>query len=75
MGERRRALLAAALVGAPRVVVLDEPLESMDRATRALIVDWCAERRAAGAAVLVATHELAPSRRSWTARWSWPAVE
>jgi ABC-2 type transport system ATP-binding protein len=60
MGQRRRALLAAALVGAPRVVVLDEPLESMDRATRALIVDWCAERRAAGAAVLVATHEIGP---------------
>ena len=60
MGQRRRALLAAAFVGAPRVVVLDEPLESMDLATRALIVAWCEERRAAGAAVLVATHEIAP---------------
>ncbi len=30
-GQRRRALLAAAWVGAPKVVLLDEPLESLDR--------------------------------------------
>jgi ABC-2 type transport system ATP-binding protein len=60
MGQRRRALLAAAWIGAPRLVVLDEPLEAMDRPTRAAIVRWAAERRAAGAAVLVATHEVAP---------------
>lgn len=60
MGQRRRALLAAALVGEPLVVVLDEPLETMDRPTRAAIVRWAAARRAAGAAVLVATHDVAP---------------
>ena len=60
MGQRRRALLAAARVGDPAIVVLDEPLETMDRPTRALIVRWAAERRAGGAAVLVATHDVAP---------------
>ena len=60
MGQRRRALLAAAWVGDPRLVVLDEPLETMDRPTRAAVVRWAAERRAGGAAVLVATHEVAP---------------
>ena len=60
MGQRRRALLAAAWIGSPRVLVLDEPLEAMDRGMRVTIVEWVAERRAAGAAVLVATHELAP---------------
>jgi ABC-type multidrug transport system ATPase subunit len=60
LGQRRRVLLAAAWVGHPRLVVLDEPLEAMDRATRAAIVAWVAERRTEGAAVLVATHELAP---------------
>ncbi len=60
MGQRRRALLAAAWVGSPRLVVLDEPLEAMDRPTRAAVVRWAGERRAAGAAVLVATHEVAP---------------
>lgn len=60
MGQRRRALLAAAWIGTPRLLVLDEPLEAMDRPTRAAVVRWVAERRADGAAVLVATHELAP---------------
>ena len=60
MGQRRRALLAAAFIGEPLVVVLDEPLETMDRPTRAAIVRWVAARRAAGAAVLVATHDVAP---------------
>ena len=60
MGQRRRALLAAAFVGEPLVVVLDEPLEMMDRPMRAAIVQWAAARRAAAAAVLVATHDVAP---------------
>lgn len=60
MGQRRRVLLAAAWVGTPTLVVIDEPLEAMDRPTRAAVVRWAAERRAAGAAVLVATHEIAP---------------
>lgn len=34
MGQRRRAVLAAALVGAPRHVLLDEPLETLDRSGR-----------------------------------------
>ncbi len=64
MGQRRRALLAAALVGDPRVVILDEPLESMDRATRELIVGWVGRLRADARCVLVATHETAPFARS-----------
>jgi len=60
MGQRRRALLAAARLADAPVLVLDEPLEAMDRDTRALIVRWVRERRAAGATVLIATHELAP---------------
>ena len=63
MGQRRRALLAAALIGDPRAVVLDEPLESMDRATRQLIVGWVERLRADGRCVLVATHETAPFAR------------
>ncbi len=60
MGQRRRALLAAAWIGDARLAVLDEPLEAMDRPTRAAVVRWVAQRRAAGAAVLLATHEVAP---------------
>ena len=60
MGQRRRALFAAALIGDPMVVLLDEPLETMDRAMRETIVEWLAQRLAAGATAVVATHELEP---------------
>ena len=40
--------------------VLDEPLETMDRAMRDLICEWTRARRAAGATVLIATHDLQP---------------
>ena len=60
MGQRRRALFATALIGDPRVIVLDEPLETMDHAMRDLICDWVRARRAAGATILIATHDLQP---------------
>ena len=59
MGQRRRAMLASALVGEPRVIILDEPLETLDVEMRAFIVEWVASLRVAGAAVLVATHDVA----------------
>ena len=37
-----------------RAIVLDEPLETMDASMHAFIGEWVAERRAAGATVLVA---------------------
>ncbi len=60
LGQRRRAVLAAALVGSPRHLLLDEPLESMDRAARAGILAWIENRLAAGTVVVVAAHDLEP---------------
>jgi ABC-type multidrug transport system ATPase subunit len=60
MGQRRRALLAAGLTGDPSTLVLDEPLETMDRPTRELVVEWVRARVIANATVLVATHEIEP---------------
>ena len=60
MGQRRRALFATALLGDPRTVILDEPLETMDQAMRDLIIAWVRERRSLGATVLLATHDLEP---------------
>ena len=34
MGQRRRVVLAAAWIGSPNTILLDEPLESMDRTIR-----------------------------------------
>jgi ABC-2 type transport system ATP-binding protein len=60
MGQRRRAVLAAAWIGFPRVVLLDEPLEAMDRLIRQDILEWLQQLLSRGAAVVLATHELEP---------------
>jgi ABC-type multidrug transport system ATPase subunit len=59
LGQRRRAFLAAALVGAPALLLLDEPSNGLDPDGVAMLVALLRERCAAGAAVLVATHDLA----------------
>ena len=60
MGQRRRAVLAAAWIGEPRTVLLDEPLEAMDRGMRDDIRSWVDRLLARGALVLVATHDIEP---------------
>jgi ABC-type multidrug transport system ATPase subunit len=60
MGQRRRAVLAAAWVGRPRVVLLDEPLEAMDRAIREEILSWIERMLQDRSCVVIATHEIEP---------------
>jgi ABC-2 type transport system ATP-binding protein len=60
LGQRRKAMLAAARIGSLRHLLLDEPLESLDRAARAGTLAWVEGRRAAGALVLVAAHDVEP---------------
>ena len=55
-GQRRRALLAAAWIGAPTVLLLDEPMEAMDAPIRARILDWVGRTVAAGGVALASTH-------------------
>ncbi len=57
LGERRRACLAAALVGDPAVLVLDEPSNGLDAKGARALVDLLRERRDAGATVLMASHD------------------
>jgi ABC-type multidrug transport system ATPase subunit len=59
-GQRRRALLAAAWVGAPTVVLLDEPLESLDRRLQDRVLDWIDGLRKREATVVVVSHQLEP---------------
>jgi ABC-2 type transport system ATP-binding protein len=58
-GQRRRAVLGAAMIGTPGVLVLDEPLESLDAEMRGSLLAWMDAAVGRGAAVLVSTHELA----------------
>jgi ABC-2 type transport system ATP-binding protein len=59
-GQRRRALLAAALIGGPKTLVLDEPLDTMDRGIRVKISEWLEKVCRSGGLALVATHEIEP---------------
>ena len=58
-GERQRLLLAQALIGAPKLLLLDEPLISLDQRHQEVAIDVvrkvCRER---GITVLFSAHEL-----------------
>lgn len=55
-GQRQRLALAAAIVGRPEVVFLDEPSAGMDPQSRRVVWDLVAELRDEGVAVLLTTH-------------------
>ncbi|MGA7989069.1 MAG: ABC transporter ATP-binding protein [Candidatus Dormiibacterota bacterium] len=56
-GERQRAAIAAILAGAPRIALLDEPTRGMDDLARDALCRVIARMRAAGCAIVVATHD------------------
>ncbi len=59
-GEAQRAMLAAALVKAPSLIVADEPLAGLDAAVGAAILDLLRDmKRSRGLAMIIATHDLA----------------
>ena len=62
-GVRRLALFAAAVVAPTRVLVLDEPTNDIDPIRRQLLWKAIDRRRAAGATVLLVTHNLAEAER------------
>jgi ABC-type multidrug transport system ATPase subunit len=59
-GQRRRAVLAAAMIGEPRALLLDEPLEALDDPMRDSLLGWVGEALARAATVLVSTHDVSP---------------
>ena len=64
VGNVQRLNLAIGLLGAPDVLLLDEPTASLDVAHRQRLWRLVDELRAAGGAVLFATHNLEEARRS-----------
>ncbi|MFN8175262.1 MAG: ATP-binding cassette domain-containing protein [Solirubrobacteraceae bacterium] len=58
-GELARAGLAVALANDPAVILADEPTGELDEATAIRVLGLLRERAAAGAAVLVVTHDPA----------------
>jgi zinc/manganese transport system ATP-binding protein len=60
-GERQRLMLAQALLGAPRILLLDEPLASLDPHHQQAVVDLVRRlQRELGLTVLFSAHELNP---------------
>lgn len=55
-GQRQRLALAAAIVGRPEIVFLDEPSAGMDPQTRHAVWDLVRELRDEGVAVVLTTH-------------------
>jgi ABC-2 type transport system ATP-binding protein len=62
-GEQQRTLLALALIGRPKVLVLDEPTTAVDPEGRAAITTLLEVERARGVAILLTTHELDVAER------------
>jgi ABC-type multidrug transport system ATPase subunit len=68
LGQRRRVCLHAALVGDPPLLVLDEPTNGLDPDGVAMLGEVLHERATAGAAAVVATHDLPFADRIATRR-------
>ena len=57
-GEQQRTLLALALLGRPRVLILDEPTSAVDPEGHRTVRELLARERERGCALLITTHQL-----------------
>lgn len=57
-GMLQRLALARALLGAPELLLLDEPFTALDRPGRALLADVLLKERSRGAAIFLSSHDF-----------------
>jgi ABC-2 type transport system ATP-binding protein len=57
-GNQQKIQIAAALMGEPRLLLLDEPFSGLDPVNRALAIELFQESAARGCALLISTHQL-----------------
>jgi ABC-type Mn2+/Zn2+ transport system ATPase subunit len=63
-GQRQRVLVTQALVDAPDLLLLDEPITGLDLASQEVILEVIGAERDRGAAVVFSTHHLDEARRA-----------
>ncbi|GGA67664.1 manganese transporter [Pseudoclavibacter endophyticus] len=57
-GQQQRGVLARALVANPRLVLLDEPFNGLDRHNRAAVLGLMRDLRESGVGIIVSTHDF-----------------
>ena len=62
-GQKQRLALAAALMGRPEVLFLDEPSAGLDPQSRQLVFDLIAELRSTGMGIILTTHLMDDAQR------------
>lgn len=63
-GQRQRVLVAQALIGAPRLLLLDEPITGLDLPSQEAILSIIDAEIAAGSTVVFSTHHLEEAKRA-----------
>jgi ABC-2 type transport system ATP-binding protein len=62
-GQQRRLALAAAIVGRPKLLFLDEPTSAMDPQARRVTWDLIEEQRSQGTTIILTTHFMEEAER------------
>lgn len=62
-GQRQRLGMAAALIGRPRVVFLDEPSAGLDPVSRRIVFELIEELKILGVCIILTTHLLEDAQR------------
>ncbi|MFW0108452.1 ABC transporter ATP-binding protein [Rothia sp. P7181] len=62
-GERQRVAFAAALIGKPEILFLDEPSAGLDPHSRQVVFDLITEQKNRGTAIVLTTHLLDDAQR------------
>ena len=62
-GQQQRGILARSIVAEPKLLLLDEPFNGLDRENRAALIRTLDRLKGAGVAVLVSTHDFELARQ------------
>lgn len=65
-GQQQRGILARSLVSNPRLLLLDEPFNGLDRENRDVLLRLVRDIRAEGRTVVVSTHDLEIAQQACT---------